>query len=143
MCFTAIEREYAKSEFRVIWGKKLSFKPSLINTVGNSPPISLVKKCISEFLGQIQVTPNVLYSQLRSLGPKQVKTMHNKVLTDRRSRIREIAKVIDLSYGSVVPILNVYLDMALFNPNPEKLLLQLVTLDELWIHHNKTKTKKQ
>ena len=58
----------------------------------------------------------------------------------RRTKAREVAEAVGVSYGTAINIVDIWLStpeqcLDLFKGNPQKYLRQVVTTDETWIHY--------
>lgn len=97
--------------------------------------------------------------------------VHDIIFADRRTKVREVAEAVRVSYGTAINILRDKLGMRklaarwvprlltadnkrmrvttskqcldLFTRNPSEFLRRVVTVDETWIHHYTPETKQQ
>ena len=91
-----------------------------------------------------------------------VKNVHDMIFADCRTKVREVAEAVNVSYRTVINILHDKLGMrklmmdnkqirlttwkqclSLFKRNPQEFLCRLVTADETWIHYYTTETKRK
>ena len=106
-----------------------------------------------------------------ALTPENIKQVLKIVMDDRKLKVREIVKMVNISTGSTSTILNEKLDMknlfskwvprfrtmqkkqqrvddsesclSLLTRNKQDFLHQYVTMDETWIHHSTPESKRQ
>ena len=78
---------------------------------------------------------------------KIIDKIHDIVLNDRRLKVREISKTVNISVGRVWHILHECLGMmkllGMFQRNSKEFLRLYVTVDETWIHYYMPETKNQ
>lgn len=178
---TSIFVKMEKSEFRVLIKHYFLRKKTITQTQqklekyygDSSPSIGTIHHWFTQFRCGRTSTSDAE----RSGRPIEVHTLemvdkiHGMILDDRRTKVRELVEATGISFGSVVSILNKYLDMkklsarclprlltvdhkrvrvlisklnlARFQRNPEEFMRRFVTVDETWVHHYTPQTKEQ
>jgi histone-lysine N-methyltransferase SETMAR len=137
----------------------------------STPSYSTVKKWAAEFKrGRHSLEDDLCQGRpIQVVTPNICRLVEEKVLNNRRIKVREIAEDLDISVGSVETIIHEHLGMAkvaarwvprllttemkktrlecsrdlleLYNADPEKFLCRIVTGDETWLHHYDPETK--
>lgn len=140
---------------------------------GLSPSMSTVRYWFNEFKrGRTSV-----FDEDRPGRPADVVTeevvqkVKNIMVTDRRTKVRELAEAVGVSYGTAINIIHDKLNMkkvsarwvprlltdenkrlrlsiskeslGLFERNPQEFFRRVVTVDETWIHYYTPETKRQ
>lgn len=149
-------------------------KAELDSVYGNqAPSIATVKRWTAEFKrGRTSI-----FDEPHEGRPKEVMTeeiiekVHDMVLDDPKSKVRELAKATGISTGSVFTILHEHLHMKKltakwvprsltiqqkrervrtselnlkkFQSNPKEFLRRYITVDETWIHHYTPESQQQ
>jgi len=139
----------------------------------SSPSFPTIKKWAAEFkCGRTGLKDDPRNGRPKSATtPEIIEQVHDTVLDDRQMKLREIAETIGISKEHVGYILHEELDMKKlcarwvprlltadqkctrmkiseqclerFNKNKTDLLLQFITMDEIWIHHYTPESKQQ
>jgi len=172
-----MEKEQYRSVIRFLFldGKKCEeIKAKLDAVYGDtSPSMTTVRYWFNEFKrGRTSV-----FDEERPGRPADVVTeeiiqkVHDMILADRRTKVREVAEAIGVSTGTAINILHDKLAMKKlsarwvprlltvdnkrmrlltskqcleqFKRNPKEFLRRVVTVDETWIHHYTPETKQQ
>lgn len=172
-----MEKEQYRAVIRFLFldGKKCDEIKLKLDAVygSSSPSMTTVRFWFNEFKrGRTSI-----FDEDRPGRPEDVCTeevvekVHDMILKDRRTKVREVAESVGISYGTVFKILHDKLGMRklsarwvprlltidnkrirlncskasleLFNRNPDDFLRRVVTVDETWIHHYTPETKQQ
>ncbi|XP_018308488.1 histone-lysine N-methyltransferase SETMAR-like [Mycetomoellerius zeteki] len=149
-------------------------KTKLDAVYGNpSPSMTIVRYWFNEFKrGRSYVFNEERPGRLADVVTEEiVEKVHDMILADRRTKVREVAEAIGVSYGTAFNILHDNLGMKklsarwmprlltvdnkrmrlsiskqcleLFKRNPKEFLRRVVTVDETWIHYYAPETKVQ
>lgn len=162
-----------KTEFRVLIkhyylrGKTISETKARLDKyyLESSPSIDMIHKWFTEFRCGRTSTNDAERSgrPVEVTTTEMIKKIHDIVLNDRKVKVREIVKAVNISFDRVLNILHNYLAMqklcarwvpreltidqkrnrvvlseqnlAYFKKDPKEFMRRFITMDETWIHH--------